>query len=182
MASNHVILMGKLSDSEIKAGVEAAAQRTQAVLSSSLGKDFRITTIAIATQHEVAANNKTVKLKHIAKEIRLRRGLFEGATVRVVWNRRRNIEARMVFDSGVEFEKWMLYGALGAALLLAVILVFFTNAINCGRIAFFFVFMILLIPMLIPYIIFRIISKINNRRLVDKVASIVKANVHNLPG
>jgi hypothetical protein len=173
--------MGSLSDSEIKSGLDAAMQRTHATLKSKLGTEFQVTAFNVAMQHEVAANNKTVELKHLAKEVRLRRGLFHGATVRFIWNRRNKAETRIVFDSGADFEKHMLYAAFVGALLMAGILVFGTHAISGGRIVFFFVFVIFLIPSLIPYAIFRIVSRIKNRILVEEVASIVKADLSSKP-
>jgi hypothetical protein len=169
----HFIPLGNVPDSEIAQGLNEATKHACTCLAQKLGNDFQINFLEVATQHQVAGDNKRIKLKYAEREVCIRRGLFEGATVRIVWSDARKDAARLSVSSGVRFQGWLIFALIVAALITSGYVVFNTNLIALGRFGWFFLFGLVMIPLLLPYLGFCIFSRLKNGHLVEEVSALI---------
>ena len=169
----HLILVGNVPDKEIVNGLNAATKHAHECFAQKLGASFEIRSIQISTHHQVGADNKTINLKHAERRVVIRRGLMEGADVRITWNANRKNVAHVNVVAGVRIQNQILYALLGLGLLISGYLVFVTGTIRGGRIAWFLAFGLVMIPLMIPYFIFHLFARLKNRHLLDELSALL---------
>lgn len=166
----HYIPLGNLPDKEIISGLDATLALATQRLSVRYGSQFQVTSAFVATQHEVSKNNKSVHLKYAEREIHIRRGLLEGARIRLIWRRSRSDAAQVSIGAGANVQKWLIRFGMLAALSISGIIVFGSPMRAGARVTWFIVFGIVLIPLTILYQVLMVLLRIKNNSFVNEVS------------
>ena len=168
------IPLGGVSDGQIMEGMSAAASKIQTGLRSAFGADARIETEVLNAQNEVTADNRSVELKAVHQQVRLRKGL-NGANVDLLWNRARAKEIQIKFSTMSVIVDWSFYGVFGLAGVVAVAAGIGMRSIS--KVMAMAVFATALVVLMVPYYFLRWMLAIKGRPFLDSIESAVRREI-----
>ena len=109
-------------------------------------------------------------LKYAEREIRIRRGLVEGARIRLIWRRNRKDAAQVTVGAGANLQSWLIRAGLFAAFFISGVIVLGSPLRAGARVTWFIVFGLVLIPLAILYQLIMVILRIKNNSFVNDVS------------
>ena len=100
------IPLGKVADDDIECGIRTISDDVADELQRLLGPECRIEREELLVQNEVAADNRTVYLKAVQKQLTVRIGTFDGVNIEFAWLRRRKEEMSITISTKSLFLEW----------------------------------------------------------------------------
>lgn len=167
--------VGTIPRDELPAACDTMLEKIRAAVAARYGTDVSQITETILLQNQVEADNQTVSLRTIRKQLVIRTGNMKGVNVVVTWSRDNAKDVAVAPRSHTRIEDWAFWVMLliaGAA----AMRIFISN--GGGYVEHAFLIFLAVLPIVwLPYFALRALMAIRGRDFRESIAQIVASEI-----